>query len=65
MADRAPPPADWRTRSTISVDDLAVIMGVSRSTAYAAVKAREVPAIRLGRCIRVPVAPLIRQLEGE
>ena len=64
MADPAMAPAEWRTRPTMSVDEYALVVGVSRSTAYAAVRAGEVPVIRVRRCIRVPVAAVIRQLEG-
>ena len=38
------------------------ILGVSRSTAYAAVNDGEIPSIRLGRRLVVPTAPLLRML---
>jgi excisionase family DNA binding protein len=43
---------------TISVDDAAMLLRLSRHHAYAAVKEGHIPSIRIGRCIRVPSAPL-------
>ncbi|RMI28037.1 helix-turn-helix domain-containing protein [Nocardia stercoris] len=39
---------------TISVPDAARLLGIGRSTAYAAVKTGELPAIRVGHLIRIP-----------
>jgi excisionase family DNA binding protein len=49
---------------TISVDEAAAILGVERHTAYAGVKRGEIPSIRVGRRIRVPVPALKRMLDG-
>ena len=54
----------WRDRATISVDEYAAIVGVSRATAYAAVRAGEVSVLRVRDRILVSVPALIRQLEG-
>ena len=54
----------WRDRATVSVDHYAAIVGVSRATAYAAVRAGEVATIRVRGRVLVCVPPLIRQLEG-
>jgi len=54
----------WRDRDTVSVDQYAAIVGVSRGTAYAAVRAGEVATIRVRGRVLVCVPPLIRQLEG-
>jgi hypothetical protein len=54
----------WRDRATVSVDHYAAIVGVSRATAYAAVRAGEVATIRVRGRVLVCVQPLIRQLEG-
>jgi hypothetical protein len=54
----------WRDRATVSVDHYAAIVGVSRATAYAAVRAGEVATIRVRGRLLVCVPPLIRQLEG-
>lgn len=56
---------DWRSRSTIKVEECAAILGISRSSAYeAAVRSGEIPTVRIGRRILVPVAGL-RRLLGE
>ncbi len=43
------------TRKTITVDEAAVYLGVSRYSAYQAVHAGSIPSIRIGRRILVPV----------
>lgn len=58
------PPPDWRGRTTLTVEEAAVILGVGRSSAYNAVKANEIPSIRVGGKILVLVAPL-REMLGE
>jgi excisionase family DNA binding protein len=47
----------------LSVVQLAEILGVSRSHAYALVRERAVPAIRFNGAIRVPAAALDRWLD--
>ncbi|MFE9328563.1 helix-turn-helix domain-containing protein [Nocardia sp. NPDC052278] len=46
---------------TVSVPDAARLLGVGRSTVYAAVKSGEVPAIRVGNRVRIP-SRWIRQM---
>ncbi len=41
-------------RSTYNVDECADLLGVSRSSAYAAVKSGEIPALRIGNRLLVP-----------
>lgn len=43
------------TRKTITVDEAAIYLGVSRYSAYQAVHAGSIPSIRIGRRILVPV----------
>ena len=38
------------------------LLGVSRNSAYAAVKAGTIPSLKIGRRIAVPTAPLRRML---
>ena len=57
-------PADWRDRTTIDVPTAGAIIGVCRNTAYDGARSGEIPTIRLGRKLVVPVAPL-RRLLGE
>ena len=49
---------------TISVPDAGKILGVSRNTAYEAVRTKQLPALRIGRQLRVPKALLERLLAG-
>ena len=52
--------ADWRTRPTLTVEEAAAVLGVSRATAYRAVKLGQVPSIRLGeKLVRVPTEALL------
>jgi excisionase family DNA binding protein len=53
---------DLETRPTLSVDEAAVLLGISRSSAYAAVKAGQIPSLSFGRRLRVPTAALVRLL---
>jgi excisionase family DNA binding protein len=49
---------DWRDRVTVGIPEAAVILGVSRSTGYAGAKAKQIPTIKVGGCLLVPVAAL-------
>ncbi len=44
--------------ATLSVHETATYLGVGRNTTYALVKAKEIPALRIGRQIRIPKAAL-------
>lgn len=48
----------------VDVPDAAKILGVSRNSAYEAVKRNEIPSIRIGRRLRVPRAALDKLLAG-
>ena len=50
---------------TLSVDELAATMGVSRPKAYELVNTPGFPVVRVGRRIRIPVAALERWLETQ
>jgi excisionase family DNA binding protein len=47
---------------TISVEETAILLGISRSAAYRAAKAGQLVAFRVGRRLLVPTAPLLRML---
>ena len=47
---------------TVTVEDAAALLGMSRGGAYNAVREGEIPSIRIGRCIRVPTASLRKML---
>lgn len=50
---------------TVSIEECARMLGVSRNTAYEAAKRGEIPTIRIGRRLLVPLVALRRMLEGE
>jgi excisionase family DNA binding protein len=56
-------PSAWRDRETVTVDEVAEILGISRNTAYEAVRGGEIPALRLRKRWIVPVAGLVRLLD--
>ena len=53
------------TRPTVTVGESAVVLGVSRSSAFAAARTGELPTIRVGRRLLVPTAALRRMLQLE
>lgn len=46
-------------RLTCTVPEMAVLLGIGRDSAYAAVERGELPAIRVGRRLIVPVPKLL------
>ena len=50
---------------TISVEDAAKLLGVSRGLAYEAARRGELPTIRLGRRLLVPTAQLLELVGAE
>ena len=53
---------EQKQRLTLTVDQAAELLGISRSAAYEAIRRDEVPHLRFGRRIVVPRAALIRML---
>jgi excisionase family DNA binding protein len=53
---------DPQDRPTLSADEAADLLGVGRSTVYRAVKSGDLPAIVLGRTVRIPTVPLLSLL---
>ncbi|MHB1486639.1 MAG: helix-turn-helix domain-containing protein [Acidimicrobiales bacterium] len=51
-------------RLTMTVEEAATALGISRATAYEAVSRGEIPAIRIGRRILIPKVALEKLLEG-
>ena len=47
-------------RMTVSVTEASAILGISRSLAYELIAKRELPSIRFGRRVLVPVSALER-----
>jgi excisionase family DNA binding protein len=54
MSQPTPTPA----RLTISVEEAGRMLGIGRQSAYAAVRRGDIPVIRIGRRVLVPVARL-------
>lgn len=57
-------PADLPARLTLTVEEAAATLGISRAFAYEAVRRGEIPSIRIGRRILVPYAALDRLLSA-
>jgi excisionase family DNA binding protein len=49
-------------RRTVTVQEAASILGVGRNKAYEAVRSGEIPAIRIGKRLLVPIVALERLL---
>jgi len=56
--------AQLETLSTISVEEAAHLIGISRQGAYDAVNRGDLPVVRLGRRVRVLAKPLHNLLVG-
>jgi excisionase family DNA binding protein len=52
-------------RRVVTLNEAAVILGISRGSAYEAAKRGEIPTIRIGRRLLVPLAALERMLAGD
>jgi excisionase family DNA binding protein len=64
-ADRGDDARERATRKlTVTVDEAAVMIGISRSSAYAAVARGEIPTVRIGRRLLVPLNRLLALLDG-
>jgi len=55
-------PDELRARPTISVDEYAATIDVSRDCVYEAAARGELKVLRLGRRVKVPTAPLLAAL---
>lgn len=54
----------WPNRPTMTLEEAAHLLGISRRLAYTAAKAGEIPTLRFGRRIVVPTARLRELIEG-
>jgi excisionase family DNA binding protein len=52
-------------RLTVTVTQAAVMLGISRTSAYERVRRDEIPTVRLGRRLLVPKARLLAMLDGD
>src|SRR5215212_5480827 len=55
--------ATARTRATISVPEAGELLGIGRDASYAAAAQKQIPVLRLGRALRVPVPALLQMLQ--
>ena len=56
---------DLRRRSTCSVEEAAVLLGVGRSTAYAAARDGSLPTLKISHRLLVPTARLLAMIGAE
>jgi excisionase family DNA binding protein len=56
---------DVRPLATLNAQQAASVLGCSDDAVYDAIKRGEIPSLRLGRKILVPVAPLLAMLGQE
>jgi excisionase family DNA binding protein len=61
-AARTPP---WRDRETVTVEEAAKILNISRNSAYAAVHSGELPGMWIRKRFLVSVPRLKRMIDGE
>jgi excisionase family DNA binding protein len=54
---------DIRGRATISVPEAGEVLGIGRDASYEAAGRGEIPTLRLGRSLRVPVPSLLAMLD--
>jgi excisionase family DNA binding protein len=52
-------------RLTVTVEEAAVMLGISRTSAYGCASRNEIPTVRLGRRLVVPLTQLAAMLDGE
>ncbi len=58
------PAATFPQRQTLSVEEAATLLGIGRTTAYAAVRSGTIPSVRIHRRVVVPRAAIERLLTG-
>lgn len=53
---------ELRERTTITVEECARALSISRASAYEATRTQQIPTLRIGRRLLVPVPALLRML---
>ena len=53
----------WETRTVLTIEEVAQILGLGRSATYESARRGELPTLRLGRRVLVPVAAFSKWLE--
>lgn len=54
--------AQLENKAVITVDQAANLLTIGRTSAYEAIRRGELPSLRIGRRLVVPVAPLMQML---
>jgi excisionase family DNA binding protein len=62
MSGKDRPENQQLERKTLSVEDAGKVLGLSRASAYAAAQTGDLPTIRIGRRLLVPIAAIERLL---
>jgi excisionase family DNA binding protein len=62
--DSLPNAPDWQSRTTLTIEETAAVLGVSRASAYLLAKRGGLPVLDLGRRRVVPVVRLKKMLRG-
>jgi excisionase family DNA binding protein len=57
-------PPEFSDRSTLTVEEAAKVLRISRASAYAAANDRTLPTVKIGRRLLVPRVALERMLSG-
>ncbi len=57
--------AEQITKETLTVEEAGRVLGIGRNSAYEAVQRGEIPTIKIGKRLLVPVRRLQRLLDGE
>jgi len=52
-------------KRTLSVKEVCELLGISKTRAMKSIKDGDIPAMRFGRRIRIPSAPIEKMLEGK
>jgi excisionase family DNA binding protein len=55
---------DLKERKTLTVTEAAKALGICRNKAYEAARSGEIPTIKIGKRLLVPLAALERMLQG-
>jgi len=58
-----PPSVSPTPKQTLSVQEVSELLGISRNSAFKAVKAGHIPALRIGRRILIPKQALKKLLD--
>ena len=57
--------AEVRERPTLTVAETSAVLNLGRSATYAAIRAGEIPSLRIGGRVVVPTSRLLALLDGD